>query len=69
MRIERLDHVNIVTTRLPEMVTWYEEVLGFKNCITFDNWAQFKTEVGHLFLVSLAKNHLIILQHFVIQVL
>ena len=30
MRIERLDHVNIVTTRLSEMVTWYEEVLGLK---------------------------------------
>ncbi len=30
MRIERLDHVNIVTTRLPEMVTWYEEVLGLE---------------------------------------
>ncbi len=30
MRIERLDHVNIVTTRLPEMVTWYENVLGLK---------------------------------------
>ncbi|WP_170474476.1 VOC family protein [Ruegeria arenilitoris] len=28
MRIEQLDHVNIVTTRLPEMVAWYEEVLG-----------------------------------------
>ena len=28
--IERLDHVNIVTTRLPEMVTWYENVLGLE---------------------------------------
>lgn len=31
MRIERLDHVNIVTTRLPDMVAWYEEVLGLKS--------------------------------------
>ncbi|MTI01374.1 VOC family protein [Roseibium sp. RKSG952] len=30
MRIERLDHVNIVTTRLPDMVAWYAEVLGLK---------------------------------------
>ena len=30
MRIERLDHVNIVTTKLSEMATWYEEVLGLK---------------------------------------
>lgn len=30
MRIERLDHVNIVTTRLSDMVAWYEEVLGLK---------------------------------------
>lgn len=28
MRIERLDHVNIVTNALPDMVAWYEEVLG-----------------------------------------
>ncbi|AXT27491.1 hypothetical protein D1823_13450 [Ruegeria sp. AD91A] len=30
MRIERLDHVNIVTTKLSDMVTWYEEVLGLR---------------------------------------
>ncbi|WP_299637812.1 VOC family protein [uncultured Ruegeria sp.] len=30
MRIERLDHMNIVTTKLSDMVTWYEEVLGLK---------------------------------------
>ena len=28
MGIERLDHVNVVTTRLDEMVTWYQTVLG-----------------------------------------
>ncbi len=30
MEIERLDHVNIVTNRLPELVAWYEEILGLK---------------------------------------
>ena len=28
MGIERLDHVNVVTARLTEMVEWYEAVLG-----------------------------------------
>lgn len=27
MRIERLDHVNLRTTQLAAMITWYEEVL------------------------------------------
>ncbi|MEL6466243.1 MAG: VOC family protein [Pseudomonadota bacterium] len=28
MAIERLDHVNLRTTRLAEMIQWYEEILG-----------------------------------------
>ncbi|WP_299041942.1 VOC family protein [uncultured Tateyamaria sp.] len=28
MPIERLDHVNLRTTRLAEMIQWYEEILG-----------------------------------------
>ena len=28
MGIQRLDHVNVVTTRLDEMVAWYQAVLG-----------------------------------------
>lgn len=28
MGIERLDHVNVVTARLDEMVAWYQDVLG-----------------------------------------
>ncbi len=28
MRIRKLDHVNLVTARLSEMVAWYEEILG-----------------------------------------
>ncbi|WP_299547436.1 VOC family protein [uncultured Tateyamaria sp.] len=28
MPIERLDHVNLCTTRLAEMIQWYEEILG-----------------------------------------
>ena len=28
MAIERLDHVNVVTTRLDEMIAWYRDVLG-----------------------------------------
>ena len=31
MEIERLDHVNIVTNRLPELVAWYEDILGLKS--------------------------------------
>jgi catechol 2,3-dioxygenase-like lactoylglutathione lyase family enzyme len=31
MGIERLDHVNIRTTRLPEMIAWYEKFLGLKS--------------------------------------
>ena len=30
MPIERLDHVNLRTTRLDEMVSWYEQVVGLK---------------------------------------
>lgn len=30
MPIERLDHVNIRTTRLAELVAWYSDVLGLK---------------------------------------
>lgn len=28
MQIKKLDHVNIVTSRLAEMTSWYENVLG-----------------------------------------
>ena len=28
MPIRRLDHVNLRTTRLPEMIAWYRDVLG-----------------------------------------
>jgi len=28
MTIKRLDHVNLVTAKLNEMVAWYEEILG-----------------------------------------
>ncbi|MEM8656105.1 MAG: VOC family protein [Pseudomonadota bacterium] len=28
MAIDRLDHVNLRTTRLAEMIQWYEEILG-----------------------------------------
>ncbi len=31
MEIGRLDHVNVRTSRLDEMVQWYEEYLGLKN--------------------------------------
>lgn len=31
MGLEKLDHVNIVTTNLAGMVTWYETVLGLKS--------------------------------------
>lgn len=31
MQIERLDHVNLRTTRLDDMVAWYTEVLGLEN--------------------------------------
>lgn len=31
MPIKKLDHVNVRTTRLAEMVKWYEEVLGLTN--------------------------------------
>lgn len=31
MQIGRLDHVNIVTSRLEEMVAWYEAVLGLRS--------------------------------------
>lgn len=31
MTIKRLDHVNIQTTQLDEMIKWYEEVLGLKS--------------------------------------
>lgn len=30
MQIKRLDHVNIVTTRLDDMVAWYSDILGLK---------------------------------------
>ncbi len=30
MRIEKLDHVNLRTTRLEEMIAWYRSVLGLK---------------------------------------
>lgn len=31
MTIKRLDHVNIQTTQLDEMIKWYEEILGLKS--------------------------------------
>lgn len=31
MQIEKLDHVNLRTTRMPEMIAWYETVLGLEN--------------------------------------
>lgn len=31
MQLERLDHVNVRTARLDEMVRWYEDVLGMKS--------------------------------------
>ena len=30
MEIQRLDHVNVRTNKLAEMVRWYEEILGLK---------------------------------------
>jgi catechol 2,3-dioxygenase-like lactoylglutathione lyase family enzyme len=30
MRIGRLDHVNLRTTRLDEMIAWYGDILGIK---------------------------------------
>lgn len=30
MQVQRLDHVNVRTSRLSEMVEWYEENLGLK---------------------------------------
>lgn len=30
MNISRLDHVNLRTDKLEEMITWYEEILGFE---------------------------------------
>lgn len=30
MEIEKLDHVNLRTTRLEEMIAWYGDVLGLK---------------------------------------
>lgn len=31
MQIEKLDHVNLRTTRMSDMIAWYETVLGLKN--------------------------------------
>lgn len=31
MQIRKLDHVNIWTTRLDHLITWYSEVLGLKS--------------------------------------
>lgn len=31
MKIEKLDHVNIRTTQLDSMCSWYENVIGLKN--------------------------------------
>ena len=31
MQIKKLDHVNLRTTRMPEMIAWYESVLGLEN--------------------------------------
>ncbi|WP_371933297.1 VOC family protein [Ruegeria discodermiae] len=31
MPIRRLDHVNVVTSNLEEMVAWYETVLGLRS--------------------------------------
>ncbi len=31
MQIEKLDHVNLRTTRMAEMITWYVDVLGLRN--------------------------------------
>jgi len=30
MPLKRFDHVNIWTTKLPEMVDWYQDILGLK---------------------------------------
>lgn len=31
MHIQKLDHVNLRTTRLDEMITWYCEILGLRH--------------------------------------
>jgi catechol 2,3-dioxygenase-like lactoylglutathione lyase family enzyme len=31
MPIKRLDHVNLQTQKLAEMISWYEDILGFKS--------------------------------------
>ncbi len=31
MRIEKLDHVNVRTTQLETMITWYTDVLGMRS--------------------------------------
>lgn len=31
MNIQQLDHVNVRTTRLPEMIAWYTDVLGLSS--------------------------------------
>ncbi|WP_415920164.1 VOC family protein [Tateyamaria sp. SN6-1] len=31
MGIQRLDHVNVVTRQLPQMIAWYETVLGLRS--------------------------------------
>lgn len=30
MQIQKLDHVNLRTTRLDDMITWYSEILGLR---------------------------------------
>ena len=55
MPIERLDHVNLRTTRLAEMIQWYEEILG----LSAGDRPDFEMEGAWLYAGDVAAVHLV----------
>ncbi|WP_299657890.1 VOC family protein [uncultured Tateyamaria sp.] len=61
MPIERLDHVNLRTTRLAEMIQWYEEILGLSSGTRpdfgFDGAWLYAGDVAVVHLIAIEDDH------------
>ncbi|MBY5932525.1 VOC family protein [Tateyamaria omphalii] len=55
MTITRLDHVNLRTTRLAEMIQWYEEILGLSAGVR----PEFNMDGAWLYAGDVAAVHLV----------
>ena len=55
MTIKRLDHVNLRTTRLAEMIQWYQEILG----LTSGDRPAFSSDGAWLYAGDVAVVHLV----------